>query len=59
MRETIHVVRRLLAGDSVTFDGPVMSELRLTQPGGIELGLAGNSSFERPGLRREGLWASS
>ena len=30
-----------------------------TPPGGIELGLTVNSSFERPGLRREGLWASS
>ena len=27
--------------------------------GRIELGLTANSSFERPGLRREGLWASS
>ena len=27
---------------------------RATQPSGIELGLAANSSFKRPGLRREG-----
>ena len=38
---------------------PGMSVLQLTQPEGIELGLAANSSFERPGLRREDLWASS
>jgi hypothetical protein len=50
-------VRHVPGGRS---DGADRAETRADHATGrIELGLTANSSFKRPGLRREGPWASS